>query len=96
LGVQLEGGHLGLFLRHPGLAHLPLRLEELLSADEAFLTGTTREVVPVTQVDETTLGNGRPGPLTRRVMEAFGAYAPAPCGQGAFTAAASPSGRTTG
>ena len=74
----------------------PLRLEELLSADEAFLTSTTREVVPVTRVDETTLGNGRPGPLTRRVMEAFGAYAPAHCGQGAFTAAASPSGRTTG
>jgi hypothetical protein len=36
------------------------------------------------------------GPLTRRVMEAFGAYAPAHCGQGAFTAAASPSGRTSG
>jgi branched-chain amino acid aminotransferase len=74
----------------------PLHLEELVSADEAFLTSTTREVVPVKQVDETTLGSGRPGPLTRRVMEAFGAYAPAHCGQGALTAAATPSGRTTG
>ena len=45
------------------------------------MTSTTREVVPVRQVDETPLGSGRPGPLTRRVMEAFRAYAPAHCGQ---------------
>jgi branched-chain amino acid aminotransferase len=74
----------------------PLRLEDLLAADEAFLTSTTREVVPVAQVDETPVGTGRPGPLTRRVLEAFRAYAPAHCGQDALTAAASPSGRTTG
>ena len=78
------------------MAEATLRDEDLLGADEAFLTSTTREVVPVRQVDETTLGSGRPGPLTRRVMEAFGAYAPAHCGQGALTAAANPSGRTTG
>ena len=74
----------------------PLHLDELLSADEAFMTSTTREVVPVRQVDEAPVGNGRPGPLTRRVMKAFGAYAPAHCGQVALTAAATPSGRTTG
>jgi len=74
----------------------PLHLDELLSADEAFLTSTTREVVPVRQVDGASVGSGRPGPLTRRVMVAFGAYAPAHCGQGALTAAANPSGRTTG
>ena len=74
----------------------PLHLDELLSADEAFMTSTTREVVPVRQVDEAPVGNGRPGPLTRRVMKAFGAYAPAHCGQAALTAAATPSGRTTG
>jgi branched-chain amino acid aminotransferase len=74
----------------------PLHLDDLLAADEAFMTSTTREVVPVKQVDETPIGNGRPGPLTRRVMAAFGAHAPAHCGQGALTAAATPSGRTTG
>jgi len=74
----------------------PLRLDDLLAADEAFMTSTTREVVPVKQVDENAIGNGRPGPLTRRVMEAFGAYAPSHCGQAALTAAATPSGRTTG
>jgi len=74
----------------------PLQLDELVSADEAFMTSTTREVVPVRQVDEARVGSGRPGPLTRRVMEAFGAYAPAHCGQLALTAAATPSDRTTG
>lgn len=74
----------------------PLHLGDLLSADEAFMTSTTREVVPVQQVDETPVGDGRPGPLTRRVMEAFRTYAPAHCGQAALTAAATPSGRTTG
>jgi branched-chain amino acid aminotransferase len=73
-----------------------LRLEDLLAADEAFMTSTTREVVPVKQVDETPIGDGRPGPLTRRVMEAFGAYAPGHCGQAALTVVATPSGRTTG
>ena len=82
---------LGLPSREP-----PLRLEDLLTADEAFMTSTTREVVPVTKVDETPVGDGRPGPLTRRVMEAFRAYAPAHCGQAGLTAVATPSGRTTG
>ena len=74
----------------------PLRLPDLLGADEAFLTSTTREVVPAASVDETTIGEGRPGPLTRRVMQAFRAYAPRHCGQAALTGAASPSARTSG
>lgn len=74
----------------------PLHLEDLLAADEAFMTSTTREVVPVRQVDETPIGSGRPGALTRRVVEAFRAYAPAHCGQAALTAGASLSGRTSG
>jgi branched-chain amino acid aminotransferase len=74
----------------------PLHLDDLLAADEAFLTSTTREIVPVKQVDETPIGDGRPGPLTRRLLEAFRAYAPAHCGQAALSAAASPSARTSG
>ncbi len=74
----------------------PLRLEDLLAAHEVFMTSTTREVVPVARVDETEIGDGRPGPLTRRVMEAFRAYAPRHCGQAALTGAATPSARTSG
>jgi branched-chain amino acid aminotransferase len=74
----------------------PLRLPDLLGADEVFVTSTTREVVPVARIDERTIGEGRPGPITRRVMEAFRAYAPRRCGQAALTDAASPSARTSG
>ncbi len=74
----------------------PLRLPDLFGADEAFMTSTTREVVPVASVDGKAIGEGRPGPLTRRVMEAFHAYAPRHCGQAALTADATPSVRTSG
>jgi branched-chain amino acid aminotransferase len=73
-----------------------LRLDDLLSADEAFLTSTTREVVPVRQVDEALVGDGRPGPLTQRLVQAFRSYAPSHCGAAALSAAASPSARTSG
>jgi len=42
---------------------------ELLKADEIFITGTNKGLVPVIQVDETRIGNGRPGTLTRNVMK---------------------------
>ena len=74
----------------------PLQLDTLLGADEAFMTSTTREVVPVRQVDDSPIGDGRPGPYTCRLMDAFRAYAPAHCGQAALTAAAIPSARTSG
>jgi branched-chain amino acid aminotransferase len=53
--------------------------DDLRGADEVFLSSTTREVMPVRQVDDTVIGGGSPGPLTRRLMEAFRAYAPAHC-----------------
>jgi branched-chain amino acid aminotransferase len=44
---------------------------DLYVADECFLTGTGAEVVPVTKLDGRTIGNGAPGPITRRLTEAF-------------------------
>lgn len=73
----------------------PLQLDTLLGADEAFMTSTTREVVPVCSVDDAPIGDGRPGPYTCRVMDAFHAYAPAHCGQAALTDGAIPSARTS-
>jgi branched-chain amino acid aminotransferase len=46
-------------------------LEELKHLDEAFITSSTREVLPVVQVDDTTIGNGKPGENTRRMMRLF-------------------------
>lgn len=46
--------------------------EELYCADEVFLTGTAAEVTPVREVDDRKVGDGTPGPLTRRVQERYG------------------------
>jgi branched-chain amino acid aminotransferase len=40
-------------------------------ADECFLTGTGAEVVPVVKLDGREIGNGKPGPITQRVLAAF-------------------------
>jgi branched-chain amino acid aminotransferase len=40
-------------------------------ADEVFLTGTGAEVVPVIRVDDRSIGDGRPGPITRQLIGAF-------------------------
>ena len=48
-----------------------LRDEDLFDADEVFLTSTTRELLPITRVDNRVIGNGQPGPITRRLLEAF-------------------------
>ena len=57
-----------------------LRDEDLYGADEAFLTGTTSEVIPITMVGDRTIGSGRPGPVTLRLLEMFRAYANASTG----------------
>jgi len=44
---------------------------EVFTADECFLTGTAAEVVPVVNVDCRPIGDGRPGPVTRMLLEKF-------------------------
>ncbi len=46
-------------------------LDELLRADEIFLTGTTVEVLPVIRVDGKPIGSGKPGPVTQKLQAAF-------------------------
>jgi D-alanine transaminase len=46
-------------------------LEDLLSAGEVFLTGTTTEILPVVKVNGRTIGDGRPGRITRRLYQQF-------------------------
>ena len=43
----------------------------VLYADEAFLAGTAAEITPVREVDGRPLGEGRPGPITRRLQQLF-------------------------
>jgi branched-chain amino acid aminotransferase len=51
-------------------------VSEIDGADEMFLTSTTREVVPVVKVDGKAVGNGRPGPVTLRLLEAYRSEVP--------------------
>ncbi len=48
-----------------------LREADLRTIDELFLTSTTREVVPIVGVGEVSIGDGRPGPVTRALLERF-------------------------
>ena len=45
---------------------------ELFNADEVFFTGTAAEVVPVREINRRIIGDGKPGPVTKRLMEEFG------------------------
>ncbi len=44
---------------------------ELLNADEVFLTGTAAEIIPVREINGRVIGEGKPGPVTRHLMEEF-------------------------
>ncbi len=46
-------------------------LPELPVASEAFLTSTVKGVLPVVQIDDIRIGDGKPGPASRQLMEAF-------------------------
>jgi branched-chain amino acid aminotransferase len=48
-----------------------MTLYDVYNADEAFLTGTAAEVIPMVTCDGRVIGDGRPGPLTNRVIAAF-------------------------
>lgn len=45
--------------------------DELYLADEAFFTGTAAEVTPIREVDERTVGSGKPGPVTQTLQNRF-------------------------
>jgi branched-chain amino acid aminotransferase len=44
---------------------------DLLGADEAFFTSTTKEIVPIVQVDDRTIDTGRVGPITRKLLAEY-------------------------
>ena len=51
------------------------RLPAVYTAEECFLTGTAAEVIPVTEIDGRAIGDGAPGPITKRLRERFMEYA---------------------
>src|SRR5262245_17019061 len=72
----LPGITRGLIVRLANRARLPLREQSLTQEDlarvsELFLTGTTSEVLPIVTVDGKRIGDGKSGPVTRRLQEAY-------------------------
>ena len=60
------GEEIGVPVRHEVL--FP---KDLDSADEAFITSTTRELSPVTRIDDRVIGVGTPGPITMRLLAGY-------------------------
>lgn len=51
-----------------------IQLDDLLTADEVFIASSNREVAPVVTINNDTIGKGKPGDMTRRVMKLFSEY----------------------
>src|SRR5436189_3962318 len=49
---------------------------DIYTADECFLTGTAAEIIPVVKADGRLIGNGKPGPITARIIDGFRAKTP--------------------
>ena len=52
----------------------PLKLDQLSTVDEAFITSSSRGIVPVIQIDDVRVGEGHPGGVTKRLMLAYDEY----------------------
>ena len=64
--VETIAADMGVAVRHE-----PMIRTDLYLADEAFLTGTAAEVVPIRAVDDRVVGDGRPGPITREIQQTY-------------------------
>jgi D-alanine transaminase len=53
----------------------PFRLQEALQAREAFITSATNTVMPVVRIDGRVVGDGKPGPISRRLRSKFHQFA---------------------
>jgi len=49
----------------------PVSVADVRAADEAFITGTTREITPVVRMDAHPIGTGRPGPVSQQLLASF-------------------------
>jgi branched-chain amino acid aminotransferase len=64
--VETIAADLGIEVSHEALVRT-----DLYTADEAFLTGTAAEVVPIREVDDRVVGDGRPGPVTTQIQQTY-------------------------
>ena len=50
---------------------IALTRHDIFIADECFITGSAAEIIPVVKLDSRTIGDGKPGPLTKKLTERF-------------------------
>jgi len=48
-----------------------ISLQELLTADEVFLSGSGKRIVPVIEINKKQIGNGKPGKITLSLLKQF-------------------------
>ena len=48
-----------------------VKIIELYEADELFLSASNKEIMPVVNVDNKIIGNGKPGEITKKIMAEF-------------------------
>ena len=53
---------------------LPVKIEALTSADEVWLTSSTKEILPITRIDGKPVGDGKPGPMHARMFALYKEY----------------------
>ncbi len=53
------------------VAERPITRDELYIADETFFTGTAAEVTPIREIDGRTIGDGKPGPVTKQLQSLY-------------------------
>ena len=72
--LELVKGHFDVEFRE-------INRNEIAGMQEVFISASNKEVVPIIQIDDTRIGNGKPGIETRKVMQLFRDYTTA-YGQG--------------
>lgn len=81
----LKGTRRGIILElapsHFTVEERPLGIDELTNASEAFITSTTRDILPVVRVDQRVIGDGKVGRNTRILMRLFQEFVDRTCGR---------------
>lgn len=74
----LEGVTRGIVLAQAAdvlpIACAPVTLDDLACLSEAFITSSSREVMPVVRIDDVLIGSGRPGPIAQTLLARYRAY----------------------